>query len=90
MLSSKIFFVLTLICLQALPQVTIVVGCINTSEHTISIVTTAELADEPKHVDFPCPTLSNPLIPGKPNWANYVKGVVQCFKSMILVLNAFF
>jgi len=69
-----------------LPQVTVVVGCLNPSENKISIITTAEQADEPCHVEFPCPTLSNPLIPGKPHWANYVKGVVQCFKSTVLCL----
>lgn len=66
---------------QALPQVTVVTGCLAENSSDITVVTTADMADEPKQVVFSSPTESHPLIPGKPHWANYVKGVVQTFKS---------
>ena len=46
------------------------------------VITTAEGVDEPFLVEFPLPMEAQPLKPGKPAWANYVKGVVQHFKGM--------
>ena len=68
---------------QALPQVTVVVGCVDSSSNMISVLTTAEMTDEPKQVEFAGPTISSALTPGKPHWANYVKGVIQCFKCKL-------
>ena len=62
------------------------VGCVDPTTNVISVVTTSDMADEPRQVEFLCPTESAPLTPGKPHWANYVKGVVQCFKSMTILV----
>ncbi|XP_029768076.1 galactokinase isoform X2 [Terrapene carolina triunguis] len=48
---------------------------------TISIITTAEEAEEPKRVQFLAPTERNTLRPGEPHWANYVKGVIQHYRA---------
>ncbi|XP_078426973.1 galactokinase [Cetorhinus maximus] len=69
-----------LLILQALPMVTVVVGC-QSSDGIISLLTTAKEADEPKRLEFPVPTESNPLSPGLPCWANYVKGVIQHYRA---------
>ncbi|XP_015269965.1 PREDICTED: galactokinase [Gekko japonicus] len=47
----------------------------------ISIVTTAEEADEPKSVQFLVPVEGGALKPGEPQWANYVKGVIQHYRA---------
>lgn len=50
-----------------------------TSENKCRLLTLNERADDPTFIEFPLPTDSEPLKPGKPNWANYVKGIVQYF-----------
>ncbi len=47
------------------------------------VVTLADGADAPLDVTFPVPTPDAPLAPGKPAWANYVKGVVQHYKGIL-------
>uniref|UniRef100_UPI00398E5B1A galactokinase n=1 Tax=Pristiophorus japonicus TaxID=55135 RepID=UPI00398E5B1A len=64
----------------ALPMVTVVVGCPST-DGIISILTMAKEADEPKRLVFPVPSEANPLSPGLPCWANYVKGVIQHYRA---------
>nr|XP_002125829.1 galactokinase-like [Ciona intestinalis] len=64
---------------MALPLVTIMAGCIDSSSSQITVATTAQTTDEPRVVQFESPKPGLPLTPGKPTWANYVKGVVQCF-----------
>ena len=59
-------------------MVTVMVGTKSTSG-TCRVRTMAEAVDEPKSVEFPCPSADEPLKPGKPHWANYVKGVVANF-----------
>lgn len=59
-------------------MVTIVLGR-KTDENKCRILTTNERADNPSYVEFHLPTDSEPLKPGKPNWANYIKGIVQYF-----------
>lgn len=65
---------------QALQLGTVLVGS-PTQDGTISILTTAPGADEPHRVRFPAPTQSRPLSPGRPHWANYVKGVIQHYRG---------
>ncbi|XP_078081389.1 galactokinase isoform X1 [Mustelus asterias] len=64
----------------ALPMVTVVLGC-QSADGIISLLTTAKEADEPKQLEFRVPTESNPLSPGLPRWANYVKGVIQHYRA---------
>merc|ERR1712150_19972 len=61
---------------MALPMVTIIVGN-KTDTDTCRVLTTAPGVDDPTYVEFP----SEGLEPSKPNWANYVKGVVTHFKG---------
>ena len=63
---------------QALPMVTVIVAA-KSKDKMCRILTAAEGADEPKYVEFECPTKEARLKPGKPSWANYVKGVIDCF-----------
>eukprot|EP00058_Branchiostoma_floridae_P025260 XP_002610750.1 hypothetical protein BRAFLDRAFT_90953 [Branchiostoma floridae] len=72
---------------MALPMVTVVVGR-KTDTGVCRVVTTAESADDPKQVEFPVPSTANPLQPGKPAWANYVKGVVANFKGEVSSFDA--
>ncbi|KAM4692044.1 galactokinase [Rhinophrynus dorsalis] len=65
---------------MALPLVTVMVGTPR-DDGKISIVTTAEGADEPHKVEFEAPREGKPLSPGCPNWANYVKGVIQHYRA---------
>ncbi|MBN3306346.1 GALK1 Galactokinase, partial [Amia calva] len=66
---------------QALPLVTVMVGS-PTPDRSVSIVTVAEGADEPRRVDFVLPNDSaTPIAPGMPKWANYVKGVLQHYRA---------
>lgn len=67
---------------QALQLGTVLVGS-PTQDGTISILTTAPGADEPHRVQFPAPTQSRPLSPGRPHWANYVKGVIQHYRGKV-------
>lgn len=65
------------IILQALPQVTLVVGK-KVDGSKCRVMTLADV-DDPREVEFSVPTASCPLQPGNPKWANYVKGVVANF-----------
>lgn len=44
--------------------------------NTIRIATSADVGN-PKRVEFELPSKDNPLTPGEPKWANYVKGVLH-------------
>ena len=64
---------------KALPLVTVVVGrASGTTECTIT--TMASVDAEEQRVVFQLPS-EVPLIAGKPQWANYVKGVVANFNG---------
>ncbi|XP_072501825.1 galactokinase isoform X2 [Notamacropus eugenii] len=65
---------------MALELVTVLVG-VPRLDGLISLVTTSEYADEPRRVEFPLPTADQPLEPGMPRWANYVKGVIQHYPA---------
>ncbi|XP_014013615.1 galactokinase isoform X2 [Salmo salar] len=65
---------------MALPMVTVVVGS-RTSGQSASIITAAKDVEEPRRVDFDLPNDKALLSPGKPSWANYVKGVVQHYRA---------
>jgi galactokinase len=52
------------------------------------IVSSADGADEPKHVTFTNHSDDTPLTPGKPLWANYVKGVIAKFGFKTPAFNA--
>ncbi|XP_066474188.1 galactokinase isoform X2 [Tiliqua scincoides] len=65
---------------MALQMGTVMVGSPR-QDGIISIVTTAEEAEEPKSVQFPVPVEGSALKPGKPHWANYVKGVIQHYRA---------
>nr|XP_056717736.1 galactokinase [Euleptes europaea] len=65
---------------MALQMGTVMVGSPR-QDGIISIVTTAEEADEPKRVQFPVPVEGGALKPGEPRWANYVKGVIQHYRA---------
>lgn len=72
---------------MALPQVTILAGR-KTSCGVCRVLTLADGTDEPRYTEFPLPTPDNPLQPGLPKWANYVKGVVQNFKGTLSSFDA--
>ena len=63
------------VCFQALPLVTVMVGDGKSSQELSCVMTLSNSADEPREVQFP----SDHPTPGKPAWANYVKGVVANF-----------
>uniref|UniRef100_A0A8C1ZLF6 Galactokinase n=2 Tax=Cyprinus carpio TaxID=7962 RepID=A0A8C1ZLF6_CYPCA len=65
---------------MALPMVTVIVGS-KTSGQKCCVVTLTEAADEPRVVHFDLPNELTPLLRGQPNWANYVKGVVQHYRA---------
>ncbi|KAJ7316031.1 hypothetical protein JRQ81_002193 [Phrynocephalus forsythii] len=65
---------------MALEMRTVMVGSPR-EDGIISMVTTAEEAEEPKRVTFPVPGEGSPLEPGEPRWANYVKGVIQHYQA---------
>uniref|UniRef100_A0A673LRW6 Galactokinase-like n=1 Tax=Sinocyclocheilus rhinocerous TaxID=307959 RepID=A0A673LRW6_9TELE len=65
---------------MALPMVTVIVGS-EISGQKCCVVTLTEAADEPRVVDFDLPNELTPLLRGQPNWANYVKGVVQHYRA---------
>lgn len=62
------------------------VGCLNKTAQLIEVSTTSPAVDEPGDVVFDVPTPDNPLKPGKPLWANYVRGVIDTFRSRLIVL----
>ncbi|KAL8163211.1 UNVERIFIED_CONTAM: Galactokinase [Gekko kuhli] len=65
---------------MALHMRTVMVGSPR-QDGLISIVTTAEEADDPKSVQFLVPVEGGALKPGEPQWANYVKGVIQHYRA---------
>lgn len=64
---------------MALPLVTVVIGKRNNTSEC-QIKTTAENSDKPWLARFPVTDRQN-LKPGKPKWANYIKGVIKNFKG---------
>lgn len=52
----------------------------------VSLLTTSKDADEPQRLQFPLPSDQWSLEPGIPQWANYVKGVIQHYPGMGLRL----
>nr|XP_053626331.1 galactokinase-like isoform X2 [Cherax quadricarinatus] len=67
---------------MALPLVTVIVGR-KTNTSMCKVQTLSEFADKPLQVEFKPPSLSTPLKPGTPNWANYIKGVVANFPGVV-------
>lgn len=67
---------------KALPLMTVMVGS-QTSGHDVTVITTAEDADDPRKIHFSLPTDGAPLSPGSPKWANYVKGVIQHYRGKL-------
>nr|XP_042139058.1 galactokinase isoform X1 [Peromyscus maniculatus bairdii] len=65
---------------MALELVTILVGSPRT-DGLVSLLTTSKDADEPQRLQFPLPTAQRSLEPGVPQWANYVKGVIQHYPA---------
>ena len=63
-------------------MVTVIVG-LKTSTGVCRVQTLAENVSNPKFVAFNLPTEDSPLHPGSPSWANYIKGVVACFRGKI-------
>ena len=52
------------------------------------VATSAAGADEPRLIEFPLPSEKNPLTPGKPSWANYVKGVIANYGKTVPAFEA--
>ena len=73
--------------MQALPLMTVIVGK-QTNSGTCRAVTLSENVDKPFRVEFQVPTPDNPLKPGIPSWANYVKGVVANFPGEFIAFMA--
>lgn len=72
---------LNLVCLfQALPLVTVVLGG-PTSDLEVTVVTNSEDVDEPRRMSFNMHGDGSQLSPGKPAWANYVKGVMHHYRG---------
>jgi len=65
---------------MAIECYTVIVGK-KVSGDVCEVVTTSNV-DEP-HVSFQLPSKTTPLAPGKPSWANYIKGVVAVFPEKI-------
>lgn len=72
---------------MALELVTVIVGRKSDGD-VCRIVTCARGVDEPNMISFPVPTPNNPLNPGKPAWANYVKGVIANFPAQVPAFDA--
>lgn len=72
---------------MALELVTVIVGRKSDGD-VCQLGTIAKGADEPLMISFPAPTPEKPLIPGKPSWANYVKGVIANFPGEIPTFDA--
>ncbi|CAO2646110.1 Galk1 [Lemmus lemmus] len=66
---------------MALELVTVLVGSPRT-DGLVSLLTTSKNADEPQRLQFPLPTAQRSLEPGTPQWANYVKGVIQHYPGV--------
>lgn len=65
---------------MALPLVTVVVGS-RTPGRSVTIVTAEKEVEGSRSVHFDLPKEGELLPPGKPSWANYVKGVVQHYRA---------
>ncbi|XP_075889796.1 galactokinase isoform X1 [Nelusetta ayraudi] len=65
---------------MALPLVTVVVGG-PTSDLEVTVVTNSEDVDEPRRMCFNMHGDGSQLSPGKPAWANYVKGVMHHYRA---------
>ncbi|XP_069728944.1 galactokinase [Phaenicophaeus curvirostris] len=65
---------------MALQLGTVLVGA-PTRDGTVSLLTTSPEADEPRAVRFAAPGPGSALSPGRPRWANYVKGVLQHYRA---------
>ena len=73
--------------LQALELVTVIVGR-RSDGNVCQLGTCAKGIGEPRLITFPVPTPDNPLAPGTPSWANYVKGVIANFAEQIPAFDA--
>ncbi|XP_034360358.1 galactokinase [Arvicanthis niloticus] len=69
---------------MALELVTVMVGSPRT-DGLVSLLTTSKDADEPQRLQFPLPSDQWSLEPGIPQWANYVKGVIQHYPASPLI-----
>lgn len=58
---------------------TVVVGS-EASDRKVTIVTATEEADEPRRVNWDL-SEDGSLAPGRPRWANYVKGVIEHYRG---------
>lgn len=72
---------------MALELVTVMVGSPRT-DGLVSLLTTSKDADEPQRLQFPLPSAQWSLEPGIPQWANYVKGVIQYYPASLSVASA--
>jgi hypothetical protein len=63
-------------------MVTVIVGKKNETDKCV-VVAEAKDIDSPLKVEFSVPT-KDPLVPGSPKLANYVKGIVEFFKGWCL------
>ncbi|XP_050422667.1 galactokinase-like [Adelges cooleyi] len=74
---------------MALPMVTIMLGRANNTD-TCRVVTACVDFDDTidsNRTEFKIPTVK-PLSVGTPKWANYVKGVIACFQSIVVGFDA--
>ena len=78
---------IVLLLLQALELVTVIVGR-KSDGNFCQLGTCAKGVDEPHMTTFPVHTPGSPLTPGKPTWANYVKGVISNFPGEIPAFDA--
>lgn len=69
-------------------MVTVMIGK-KTSNRYCRIVTTCSSADDPKEITFEISKEKPNMIlqPGKPKWANYVKGVIMNYKGLFSLLS---
>lgn len=72
---------------MALELVTVIVGR-KSDGNVCRLATCAQGVDEPHVITFPIHTPDSPLVPGKPSWANYVKGVIANFPGPIPAFDA--
>lgn len=68
---------------------TVVLGS-QTLGQDVTVVTASEDADEPRKVCFSLLGEGSQLSPGKPSWANYVKGVVQHYRGEWMASEVFY
>jgi len=85
--STKLNAIIKITFLQALELVTVIVGRKSDGD-VCHLATCAQGADEPHVITFPIHTPDSPLVPGKPSWANYVKGVIANFPGPVPAFDA--